>query len=116
MGDGLWKLCHKHSWYEVGCGVQARAHAAGQMGPAGSIARTNSGLQSMQSIEHALGTVEHDIMDKVADDWMAQPHHGNTTQAQGISSNLTGVPGFPPARNERQQSGMSTAQHHSMRS
>lgn len=46
-------------------GAQGRgAHA-----PAG-IPRANSGLQSMQSIEQALGNVEQDIMDKVAEDWV----------------------------------------------
>ena len=35
--------------------------ALGLRGPSGppSLMRTNSGLQSMQSIEHALGSVEH---------------------------------------------------------
>ncbi|KAK9803602.1 hypothetical protein WJX72_004040 [[Myrmecia] bisecta] len=37
--------------------------------------RSNSGLESMQSIEQALGNVEQDIMDKVAEDWMH--HHPN---------------------------------------
>ena len=37
-------------------------HALGLRGPSGPgslMGRTNSGLQSMQSIEHALGSVEH---------------------------------------------------------
>jgi hypothetical protein len=41
----------------------------GAHAPAG-IPRANSGLQSMQSIEQALGNVEQDIMDKVAEDWV----------------------------------------------
>ena len=59
----------------------------------------------MQSIEHALGNVEHDIMDKVADDWMANnPQRGNP--------NVQGVSGAPQhyqgglISNERLQQGM----------
>ena len=43
--------------------------------------RSNSGLESMQSIEQALGNVEQNIMDRVAEDWMSNqqlqpnPHH-----------------------------------------
>ena len=33
--------------------------------------RQNSGLESMQSIEQALGNVEQNIMDRVAEDWMS---------------------------------------------
>ncbi|KAK9793199.1 hypothetical protein WJX73_002582 [Symbiochloris irregularis] len=63
---------------------EARAQATGQLHTANSMGgRTNSGLQSMQSIEHALGTVEHDMMDKVTDEWMAQ--HGGTGAPPGGS-------------------------------
>lgn len=36
--------------------------------------RQNSGLESMQSIEQALGNVEQNIMDRVAEDWMSNQH------------------------------------------
>ncbi|KAK9846825.1 hypothetical protein WJX84_002893 [Apatococcus fuscideae] len=42
---------------------------AGHMPP---LPRSNSGLESMQSIEQALGNVEGDVMDKVAQEWMTQ--------------------------------------------
>ena len=74
--------------------------------------RTNSGLQSMQSIEHALGTVEHDIMDKVADDWMNQPHGGNAAAlaAQTTPHQHQGGPGG----NERMQQAAMGMQQHAM--
>lgn len=48
--------------------AQARVrHAAATPG----LPRTSSGLQSMQSVEQALGNVEQDIMDRVAEDWVS---------------------------------------------
>lgn len=44
----------------------------------------NSGLESMQSIEQALGNVEQNIMDRVAEDWMSnqqlQPNAQNVSR------------------------------------
>ncbi len=48
-------------------GPEARASAAQA---AADMNRANSGLESMQSIDDALGNVEQDIMDKVANDWV----------------------------------------------
>ncbi len=49
-------------------GPEARPNAA-----QAEMQRANSGLESMQSIDDALGNVEQDIMDKVANEW-AQQH------------------------------------------
>jgi hypothetical protein len=54
-------------------GPEARASAA-QAAAAGA-ARANSGLESMQSIDDALGNVEQDIMDRVAGEWSAAQQH-----------------------------------------
>ena len=54
--------------------LQARALAQDGM------PRSSSGLESMQSIEQALGNVEQDIMDKVAEDWMI--NHQNPAAGQ----------------------------------
>ena len=48
-------------------GPEARQSAAAA---AADITRANSGLESMQSIDDALGNVEQDIMDRVASDWV----------------------------------------------
>ena len=48
-------------------GPEARASAAQA---AADMNRANSGLESMQSIDDALGNVEQDIMDKGANDWV----------------------------------------------
>ena len=48
-------------------GPEARANAAQA---AADMNRANSGLESMQSIDDALGNVEQDIMDRVASDWV----------------------------------------------
>jgi hypothetical protein len=50
-------------------GPEARQTAAAQAAVA-DMQRANSGLESMQSIDDALGNVEQDIMDKVATDWV----------------------------------------------
>ena len=48
-------------------GPEARQNAAQA---AADMNRANSGLESMQSIDDALGNVEQDIMDRVASDWV----------------------------------------------
>ena len=48
-------------------GPEARQNAAQA---AADMHRANSGLESMQSIDDALGNVEQDIMDRVASDWV----------------------------------------------
>ncbi len=40
-----------------------------QAAAAADMQRANSGLESMQSIDDALGNVEQDILDKVANEW-----------------------------------------------
>ena len=54
----------------------------------------------MQSIEHALGGVEHDIMDKVADDWMTNHPH-SSSQQQAPSLSLPGASGGAAGGHER---------------
>ena len=65
-------------------GPEARASAAAAAAAAAEAQRANSGLESMQSIDDALGNVEQDIMDKVAHDWSAQhpqlPPHAKQRQ------------------------------------
>ena len=51
--------------------------------------RSNSGLESMQSIEQALGNVEQDIMDKVAEDWMST-HQGQQPQGAPPQAQVAG--------------------------
>ena len=66
-------------------GPEARASAA-QAAVAAEMQRANSGLESMQSIDDALGNVEQDIMDKVAHEWSTQhpqlPLHAKHQQGQ----------------------------------
>lgn len=50
-------------------GPEARAAAVAQHA---SIPRANSGVETMQSIEEALDTVETDIMDRVAAEYLNQ--------------------------------------------
>lgn len=51
-------------------GPEARQNAA--QAAQAEMQRANSGLESMQSIDDALGNVEQDIMDKVANEWVQQ--------------------------------------------
>ena len=60
-------------------GPEARQTAAAQAVVA-DMQRANSGLESMQSIDDALGNVEQDIMDKVANEWAEQ--HPQMSQPQ----------------------------------
>ncbi|KAK9908084.1 hypothetical protein WJX75_002589 [Coccomyxa subellipsoidea] len=60
-------------------GPEARQTAAAQAAVA-DMQRANSGLESMQSIDDALGNVEQDIMDKVANEWAEQ--HPQISQPQ----------------------------------
>ncbi|BDA44884.1 probable calmodulin-binding protein 60 B at N-terminal half [Coccomyxa sp. Obi] len=61
-------------------GPEARQTAAAQAAAAADMQRANSGLESMQSIDDALGNVEQDIMDKVANEWAEQ--HPQMSQPQ----------------------------------
>ncbi len=61
-------------------GPEARQTAAAQAAAAADMQRANSGLESMQSIDDALGNVEQDIMDKVANEWAEQ--HPQISQPQ----------------------------------
>ena len=60
-------------------GPEARQTAAAQAVVA-DMQRANSGLESMQSIDDALGNVEQDNMDKVANEWAEQ--HPQMSQPQ----------------------------------
>ena len=61
-------------------GPEARASAAQAAAAAAGAQRANSGLESMQSIDDALGNVEQDIMDRVATEW-TQAHPQALAQA-----------------------------------
>lgn len=57
--------------------ISSPAHALVQPAPLNGqgLPRANSGLESMQSIEQALGDVQH-VMDKVAEEWKWIDHAG----------------------------------------
>lgn len=68
-------------------GPEARASAAQA---AADMNRANSGLESMQSIDDALGNVEQDIMDKVANDWVQTHPQAPRPSTDSLCTKLQG--------------------------